>query len=78
MLLYEVKEKPMKSKRQATMTGCALPTEKDIAWMKNSMQRHTGGFDAWWKENKDLVSGEDWIKVIVTIWEAGRAKKCVG
>jgi len=54
---------------------CEFPTEKDLDWMETAVQRHTGGFDTWWKDNKNSISGRDWIKLFITVWEAGRISK---
>ena len=54
---------------------CELPTETDLDWMETAVQRHTGGFDTWWKQNRDELSGRDWMKIFISVWEAGRGAK---
>jgi hypothetical protein len=49
-----------------------LPTEEDLDWMEGAVQRHTGGFDEWWKQNATRVSGRGWLRIIITVWEASR------
>ena len=54
---------------------CELPTEADLDWMETAVQRHTGGFDAWWKQNRNEFSGREWMNIFITVWEAGRGAK---
>jgi hypothetical protein len=54
---------------------CELPTEKDLDWMETAVQRHTEGFVDWWEHNKDNISGREWMRLFITVWEAGRANK---
>lgn len=54
---------------------CEFPTEKDLDWMETAVQRHTGGFKEWWNDNKDKVSGREFMKIFISVWEAGRERK---
>ena len=54
---------------------CKFPVKVDLDWMETAVQRHTGGFEAWWKQNRDELSGRDWMQIIISIWEAGRGVK---
>ena len=55
--------------------SCEMPTEEDLDWMEKSIQRHTKGFKAWWEQNRDSISGRDFMHVIISTWEAGRSAK---
>ena len=54
---------------------CELPTEEDLDWMETAVQRHTGGFDTWWTQNRDELSGRDWMQIFISVWESGRGAK---
>ncbi len=56
-------------------SNCEMPSEADLDWMENAVQRHTGGFEMWWEQSKNELSGRDWMRVFISIWEAGRATK---
>jgi len=53
---------------------CLLPTEGDINWVVNSIQRHTDGPDTWFEQNRDKLSVRDLAEIIITTWEAGRSE----
>ena len=36
-------------KKQKLRIEGAFPTDADLDWMEQAVQRHTHGFDAWWK-----------------------------
>ena len=55
--------------------SCELPDDEDLDWMETAIQRHTGGFPAWWAEARDSVSGRELMRAIISIWEAGRGAK---
>jgi hypothetical protein len=75
----------MKKKRLASNTlgevvgqlqlSCEFPSKADLDWMESAVQRHTGGFDTWWKQNRDELSGRQWMMVFISVWEAGRKVK---
>jgi len=52
-----------------------FPTNADLDWMEVAIQRHTGGFEEWWNQNKNELSGREWLKIIISVWEAGRGAK---
>ena len=54
---------------------CEFPTEADLDWMEKAVQRHTKGFKVWWKENRNSISGRDWMRIFISTWEAGRGVK---
>ena len=54
---------------------CQFATEADLDWMEVAIQRHTGGFEEWWNQNKNELSGREWLKIIISVWEAGRGAK---
>jgi len=54
---------------------CEMPTKTDLDWMESAVQRHTGGFEAWWTENRDHVSGRQWMQIFIGVWEGGRGGK---
>ena len=54
-----------------------VPTKKDLDYMESAIQRHTGGFNTWWKQNCHELSGRDWLNLIITTWEAARQQKNV-
>ena len=48
-------------------------TKKDIIWVKKTIAgRHTGGPNVWWKQNKEKLGFNDFIKLVLVVWEAGR------
>ena len=64
----------MPAKVHRVRSECEMPTEDDLDYMCAAMQRHTEGFDVWWKQFVAEASGRDCIAAIISIWEAGRAK----
>ncbi|HDZ85686.1 MAG TPA: hypothetical protein ENH35_04030 [Candidatus Moranbacteria bacterium] len=54
--------------------ACLMPTDGDIEWVVNSVQRHTGGPDAWFEQNKDKLSVRDFARIFIATWEAGRGE----
>ena len=56
---------------------CEFPSEADMDFMEQAIQRHTGGFEPWWKEfvNNPNITGREAMRVIITIWEGGRLGK---
>lgn len=54
------------------------PTDEDLAWLESSVQRHTGGINSWWDQNKDKLSFRDFARIVIGVWEAGRSKAGIG
>lgn len=52
----------------------AIPSEGDLDWMELAIQRHTGGMEAWWAQNRENLSFRDFARVTISTWEAGRSK----
>ena len=57
-----------------------VPTDDDMDWVENILQRHTGGIDEWWR-NYCQAGGDGkqldfrWLaQVIIVQWEMGRMK----
>ena len=45
-----------------------LPNKADLDYMEKAIQRHTGDFDTWWKQNCNELSGRDWLKLMKPIY----------
>ncbi len=65
------REQPQKTPAKSL----CLPDRDDIEWMTRAVQRHTGGFDVWWEQNRDKLSGREWLQIFLTIWEAGNRRR---
>jgi len=51
----------------------SLPTSKDMDWMESVFTRHTDSITGCLRQLlDDGTSGKDIMRMIVTIWEAGR------
>ncbi len=50
------------------------PSEVDLDWVSKAIQRHTGGIDEWWEENRGQMPFRKTAEIIINIWEAGRIK----
>ena len=55
--------------------ACEFPSKADLDWMETHIQRHTGGFKAWWAQATKELSGREIIQAIISVWEAGRGGK---
>ena len=70
-----MKKKPVISPEVRKLLHGQLPNKKDIEYITTHMQRHTRGIDAWWEDNALALGPQRIIRVILTLWEAGRLKK---
>nr|BDD48353.1 hypothetical protein 28 [Candidatus Omnitrophota bacterium] len=55
-------------------TECCFPTEEDLDWIETAIQRHPNGIKGWWEDNHHKLGFRELARIIITLWEAGRAK----
>jgi len=66
---------PVKDYGRSSKVECVIPTERDLRWVCSRIGgRHTRGPKAWWRENRGALSFEETVRLVISVWESGRAK----
>jgi hypothetical protein len=73
-MLFEIAATNKRIAKLERRSVALFPTQADLDWLAGAIQRHTGGIEAWWRENAQRLSFHDMAKIIIGVWEAGRVK----